>query len=670
MMHKSFCNSHRWLRGISLLAFAALLLAAWLVPGLSADSVPAWMRAAARESLPPLSKDPLAVVLLDEQVTTVRDSGEIDTLYRRVSKILRPEAHDTLGFGAVAVDFANDTKLSSLKAWTLPASGREFEVKEKDAIETGLFSEELFSDLRAKVLKIPAAKPGDFVAYEYVQKHRPYILDDAWDFQETVPVRRTRFTLNLPPGWEMDTKWVNYEAVKGQKTGANSYTWELENVPAIEKEPDMPPWPVIAGRMGVKYFPSGAHAAPKSSGSWKDIGLWYAGLSASSLRPTPEIKEKVAQLTADAPTTLAKIKALTDFMQRQIRYVAIEIGIGGMQPHPASKVFQYKYGDCKDKATLLITMLHEIGVESYYVVAQVERGIVRPDFPSPSSFNHMIVAIRLPDDVKSNGLYAIVKHPTLGQLLIFDPTDEYTPLGYIPSSEQENYGLLITPEGGELIALPLLPPNTNRSIRTGKFSLSATGDLTGEVSEIRWGAPAVNLRARLLSSAPADRVKVIEDFLGYFLNNFRLTSATVGNLDKFDDTLTLNYKFEARGYAKTAGNLLLARPRVLGSKSPPLDLSRERKYPIEFDEASIQTDDYEISLPPGYVADDLPSPVDIKSDYGAYRSKIELEGNTLHYQRLYEIKQVFVPALNLPDLRSFFGQVASDERASAVLRKD
>lgn len=207
-------------------------------------------------------------------------------------------------------------------------------------------------------------------------------------------------------------------------------------------------------------------------------------------------------------------------------------------------------------------------------------------------------------------------------------------------------------------------------IRTGKLSLSATGDLTGEVTEIRWGGPAVILRARLLSASPANRVKVIEDFLGNSLNNFRLTSATVGNLEKFDDTLTLNYKFEVRGYAKTAGNLLLARPRVLGSKSPPLDLGRDRKYPVEFDEASLQTDDYEISLPPGYVGDDLPSPVDIKSDYGSYRSKIELEGNTLHYQRMYELKEVFVSTVNLPDLRSFFGQVVSDERASAVLRKE
>ena len=131
----------------------------------------------------------------------------------------------------------------------------------------------------------------------------------------------------------------------------------------------------------------------------------------------------------------------------------------------------------------------------------------------------------------------------------------------------------------------------------------------------------------------------------------------------------VHYKFVVDSYAKTAGNLLLLRPRVLGSKGPEWDLSIDRKYPVEFDEATVQTDDYEISLPQGYVADDIPTPVDVKSDYGSYRSKIELTGSTLHYQRVYEINKVFVPPIKLPEARDFFKEVATDERASAVLRK-
>lgn len=667
MTDKLFSSPRRSPRAISPVALGVLILLVGAASRLGADSVPDWVATAAHESMPPLSKDPVAVILLDEQVTTVRDSGEIDSVYRRVAKILRPEGRER--YGRVAVEFDKDTKLSSLKGWTLPVNGKDYEVKEKDAMETSMFSDSLYSDMRAKILEIPAATPGNVVAYEYVQKRRPYILDEVWDFQENIPIRRTRFTLQLPPGWEMKTQWANHPEVQEKKTGENSYTWEMENVPAVEVEPEMPPWRVIAGRMGVKYFPTATSPAAKTSGSWKDIALWYSGLTATSRDATPEIKQKVAELTANAPTSYAKIKALTDFMQRQIRYVAIEIGIGGFQPHPASTVFQYKYGDCKDKATLLSSMLHEIGVESYYVVAQVNRGIVRPDFPSPGSFNHMILAIRLPDSVDNANLYAIVKHPTLGRLLIFDPTDEYTPLGYIPSFEQENYGLLVTPDGGELIALPLLPPATNRLMRTGKLSLTATGDLTGDVSEVLWGAPAVVRRAQLLGVSPANRAKIIENLLGAHLNNFHVSAATVGNLEQYDQNLMVNYKFVVNGYAKTAGNLLLVRPRVLGSKGPEWDLSIERKYPVEFNEATVQTDDYEITLPQGYIADDIPTPVDVKSEYGSYRSKIELTGTTLHYQRLYEIDAVMVPTTKIPNVRKFFSEIASDERASAVLRK-
>jgi Domain of Unknown Function with PDB structure (DUF3857)/Transglutaminase-like superfamily len=668
MTVKSFFSPPKPPRGINPLALGVILIlvCAATLPG--ADSVPDWVRAAAREPLPAaMPKDAKAVVLYNEQVITVHDSGEVELLFRSVSKILRHEGSES--YHRVTVQFADDEKILSLKGWTLPADGKEFAVKEKDSIETSPYIGDLYDDLHLKILEIPAAVPGNVVAYEYVQKRRPYIFDDSWEFQQTVPVHRARFTLNLPPGWEFKTQWANHTEVQEQKSG-DSYTWELLDVPAIEIEPHMPPWSVIAGRMGLKYFPAGTSAVrTNTSASWKDIALWYGSLTTNSRQSTPEIKQKVAEITANATSTYSKIEAITDFMQRQIRYVAIEIGIGGFQPHPASTVFQYKYGDCKDKATLLSAMLHEIGVDSYYVVAQVFRGVVRPDFPSQSSFNHMILAIRLPDDVKEGNLYAVLNHPKLGRLLIFDPTNEFTPLGYIPDYEQSNYGLLVTPDGGELIALPLLPPSTNRLMRTGKVSLSPQGDLTADINEIRWGAPADDFREQLNEVTPANRAKVIEAYLGGSLNNFHLTSATIGNLDARDETLTLHYKFAVDRYAQSAGNLLLLRPGIIADRVSNVDLSPTRKYPVEFAEATVQSDDFEISVPQGYVADDLPSPVDVKSDYGNYRSKMEISGDTLHYQRLYELKKVYVPTVEFPAARDFFGEVTSDERASAVLKK-
>ena len=164
------------------------------------------------------------------------------------------------------------------------------------------------------------------------------------------------------------------------------------------------------------------------------------------------------------------MQVLADYVQQQIRYVAIEVGIGGLQPHPAADVFKHQYGDCKDKVTLLSTMLKQVGIDSYYVMVDTHRGIVNPDFPSLRG-NHMIMAIRLPQDVPTNSLYAAIDDPQLGRLLFFDPTDPYVPLGYLPSDLQQNYGLLMTADSGKMILLPLLPPPTNRLLRTATLTL-------------------------------------------------------------------------------------------------------------------------------------------------------------------------------------------------------
>src|SRR5438093_1439503 len=129
----------------------------------------------------------------------------------------------------------------------------------------------------------------------------------------------------------------------------------------------MPPLPGVAGEMIVSLFPPGG-ASTKVFSDWREMGTWYKGLVAGRLDASPEIKQKVAALTASSPRTLDKMRVLANFVQHDIRYVAIELGIGGLQPHSAADVFTHHYGDCKDKVALMSSMLHEIGVDSYYIV--------------------------------------------------------------------------------------------------------------------------------------------------------------------------------------------------------------------------------------------------------------------------------------------------------------
>ncbi len=644
-------------------AIAASLL--WMPRHVQADNTPDWLRVAAQDKLPDYPKDTVAVILLDEQQTIVKDNGEIETRYRRAYKLLRPEARKD--YGTATVYFDNQRKVTFFKAWTIMPDGRQMEVKEKDAAEVAM-GDDLYSDHRLKYLRFPEAIPGSVVGYEYVQKHRPFVFEDHWTFQDLVPCRRARFSLQIPAGWEFTNHWSNFAEQKTQSAGNNQYVWEVQDVPAIEVEPEMPSMYAVAGRMGIKYFARDFKMRPKTDGTWDDLGIWVDGLTATSRTPTPAIQQKAAELTAGISDPVAKMKALTSYMQRQIRYVAIEIGIGGFQPHSAADVFTHQYGDCKDKATLLSTLLHEIGVESYYVLIDTNRGEVNPDFPS-MNFDHVILAIRVPDNMKDNSFYAVLDQPKLGRLLFFDPTNPYVPLGYLPSYLQDNLGLVITPQGGTLVTLPLVAPATNRLLRTANLTLSPAGTLTGEVHELRTGGPADDTRAKYLQVAPNERQKIIEGFLSGFLSNFTLTSASLTNLNQYDQSFVLEYEFVAQDYAKPAGNLLLLRPRVVGNKGSSLLAGKPRKYPIEFQETTRQDDVFDITLPAGYTVDELPQPVQAKCDYATYKSEVQVSGNVLHYKRTYEINDLVVPTEKLSEVREFFHQIAIDEKSSAVLKR-
>jgi transglutaminase superfamily protein len=248
------------------------------------------------------------------------------------------------------------------------------------------------------------------------------------------------------------------------------------------------------------------------------------------------------------------MKVLAQFVQHDIRYVAIELGIGGWQPHAASEVFAHRYGDCKDKATLLSSMLSQVGIESYYVVINSKRGSVTPQVPANvGGFNHVVLAIKLPPNVSDPSLVATIQHPRLEHLLYFDPTNELTPFGEIGGYLQANYGLLVTPEGGELVELPEQPSAMNSIQRSGRLTLDPQGTLTGEVNETRLGdrASAEGRRLRTVTKS-ADRIRPIEDLLAGSLSFFNITQASVLNLNHTDQPFGFHYTFEARNYAKNA----------------------------------------------------------------------------------------------------------------------
>lgn len=650
-------------RLIGLAGFALAACAACM-----AGDAPQWMHAQANMTLPSYDEKTDAVLLYSETEVTVVSVDKIKTTVREAYKILRPNGRSR---GLVHAVFNPQQKVKSLHGWCIPAQGKDYEVKDKDAIEVSLDLDgaELISDVKYKLLKIPASEPGNIVGYEYELEEHPFFLQDEWEFQGPDPVRESHYSLQLPPGWEFKASWVNHAEIRGTEAGSNRWQWSVSDVNAIRTEPAMPPIEGVTGQMIVTLFPPGGKA-PTGFAAWEDMGKWYSTLLAGRVDASPEIKQQVAAITAGKATQLAKMQAIGKFVQSDIRYVAIELGVGGWQPHPAPEVFAHKYGDCKDKATLSRSMLREIGVESFHVVINTERGAVTTDTPAHHGFNHAIVAVKLPEGLNDPSLVATVQHPKLGRLLFFDPTDEMIPFGQIRGALQANYALLVTPDGGELMRLPQQPSEMNSIERTAILTLDEKGTLTGNVKETRLGERASSERWALRKvQKDQDRIKPIENVLANSLSMYQITKAKIINLSITDQPFGFDYSFQSAGYAKNAGDLLLVRPRVLGNKGYSfLETKEPRKFPIELEAPARDTDNFEITIPAGYVVDDIPAPVDADYGFANYHSKTEVKGNVIEYKRTFEVKELSVPVSRAEELRKFYRIIAGDERNTVVLK--
>ena len=628
---------------------------------------PQWMHALVNAPLPAFDEKTEAVLLYSEMNVTVVSTDKMRTRVREAYKILRPNGRY---HGTVKVPFDAQTKITGLHGWCIPAQGKDYEVREKDAIESAYKPDfVLASDAKVKVLAIPAPDVGNIVGYEYETEERPLFLQNIWHFQAFDPVHESRYSLQLPSGWEYKASWVNHPEVKPTQTGSNSWQWVVNDIKEIRQEAFMPPLEGVAAHMVLSFFTS-EKIALNSNVDWGSMGKWYSNLIGERIDASPEVKQHVAALTTSKATPLQKMQAIAAFVQEDIRYVAIGFGIGGYQPHPASEVFAHRYGDCKDKATLVRSMLHEIGIDTYHVVIYTERGAVTPQTPAHHGFNHAILAVKLPDGVTDPSLIATLQHPKLGRLLFFDPTNELIPFGQIPGYLQANYGLLVTAEGGELVELPQQPSSMNSIQRTAKLTLDPSGTLKGDVKEMRLGQRASSERGRLRAvTKDTDRIKPIEELLANSLSSFHITHASLINLQQTDQPFGFNYSFESQNYAKNAGNLLLVRPRVIGNKGFGfLETKEPRKFPIEFEGPARDTDTFEITIPAGYVVDELPPPVDADFSFASYHAKTVVKGNVVGYTRTFELKELNVPVNKAEDLRKFYRIIAGDERNTVVLK--
>ncbi len=631
----------------------------------ASSNVPDWVKAAASEPLTSLPPSAKAVVLLDEETYTVAPDGRATIHVRRVTKILRPQGRQ-LSYPFVSYD--KDSKITSMHVWSIDPAGHEYTVKDNEMLDLGAPGDagDLYNDERARAAAPPGRDPGGVVAVEYDKRERPYLAETTWSFQDGLPHQNQSFTLVLPAGYQFHTTWFHHAKVEPTELANNSLRWTVNHESGVDlsEVPLSPDEGAVASRMTIHY--SGPGLAVPQEGTWKGIGLWYETLTRDRLNATPEIAAKAAELTAGKTDFYDKAEAIGVYLQKNIRYYTISLGVGGFQPHSAQEIFRGKYGDCKDKATLLSAMLSSVGIHSALLMVDTHRGVIDPDAPSIAG-DHMIGAIEIPAGYKSPKLHSVVTAETGKRYLIFDPTWTLTPFGQLEANLQGSYGVLLEGANSQVIQLPVLDPDLNHLERAGTFKVMPDGTLKGSIDEKRFGDLAMTDRDIAKLDAEKQQ-KYLDHSLEEDFVSFHLSDMKMENADTLSKDLTLTYQLQAEHFASQTGPLLMIRPRVLGSDLMPID-RKQRRIAIDLGETKQAHDSFDIELPEGYTVDELPDPVKVDFGFASYESSTELRGHTLHYARTYRVKEVTLPADKYPELQKLAATIAADEQSHAILKK-
>ena len=372
-----------------------------------------------------------------------------------------------------------------------------------------------------------------------------------------------------------------------------------------------------------------------------------------------------ATLIAGAPDFYTRDDRITDAIQKNIRYFIVERGIGGLQANHAADIFRNRYGDCKDKTTLLIAMLRVAGIDAFYVPVDDSRGLSIPatlNLWRPHDYGY-----RMPPDVNDPRLMAIVKaHDGNAISFLILPTSAL--LSVICVDLQGSYGTLAAGPRARLSNCRSCRPTPMAPRAKETFALAADGTLTGQVETTHCGPEGADCACS--SSTPmkrngANRWRPPSRTMSPEWCSIRFNSFSQLELDK---PLEVEYKLTAAQYAHQAGALLLVRPRVVGSHVLPFN-DKPRTVPIDLSATGRWRDSFDITLPKGYVVDETPDPVNVDLDFASYHSTITAKGDDLHYEREYVVRQVELPAERAADFRKLESAILRDEKGTAVLKK-
>jgi tetratricopeptide (TPR) repeat protein/transglutaminase-like putative cysteine protease len=504
----------------------------------------------------------------------------------------------------------------------------------------------VYTDYKEKHITVPSLQPGDTLEYDIDTRFTtPLAAGEFWysqNFLKEAIVLDESLEVNLP-----ENRAVNIASPAGSYDTAHDsgrviYTWKHVQLtpPASDNSGDSD-----ASGDQQKQAEDAKSALPDvqftTFKSWGGVAKWYAALEQGRSDPTPAIRAKVTELTQGKTTDAEKVQPLYDYIAKNIRYVSLSFGLGRYQPHTAGEVFTNKYGDCKDKATLLAAMMRAAGIASDVALIPATSKLDET-MPSPSQFDHVITAI-----------------PQGNELIWLDSTTEVAPFRMLAVTLRDKSALLVTPDGkGRIVHTPADPPFASTQLVEIAGTVSDLGKLTGTVHYSVRGDQELFLRLAFRHTAQSNWKQIGSAILQQDGLDGDATAVEASDPSDTRTPFDITIHFTQDDFLPWTSKEPTVKLPLLSIGLPAA--ADDNAAPIELGSPLAVTVHLKLTLPAGFKAR-APVGIAVSRDYADFKSSYTLDGQTLAAERVLNFKMRQLPADRTSDYLAFSHAVSSDE---------
>ncbi|MEL7121626.1 MAG: DUF3857 domain-containing protein [Bacteroidota bacterium] len=589
------------------------------------------------------------IIRLSEEIFEVKSLSEGHISSRSVVSILNEDSDAN----ELVIYYDTDTKIKNIQVRLFDAQGnfvrniKKSEIKDYSAVNG--FS--LYEDNRVYVVEVSHDEYPYTIEWEYQQnlKGISFALYPDWHIQSyRQGVESASYQVILPQGQELNikTKNIDLEPVIEEK-GKKFYTWSVKNLKPIIPEAYQPTSFAILPKVMISAADFKIKEYRGSMESWEAFGGFMYQLFEGKDQLPVEVVNEVKALVKDVYSDQDKIDRIYRYMQSKVRYVSVQLGIGGWQPFDANYVASNSYGDCKALSNYMKALLKVVGIEAHPALIysgnidyQIEDDFIYP------RFNHVVLHVPQED-------------------YWLECTSTSYPPNYLGSSNWNRRVLLITEEGGVVTRTPSPKAEQNLEVIKAKVVVNEEGWADVNYESTFKGSLHERIRRYTDNYDEEEKKKWLLNTTS--LSNLELSSLEM-SYEKNRPEATLNYSGNVRRYASKSGKRFFVSINDVSVHGGAPDKMEERKFPIVTNRNFKEVLDIELQFPENYQIEAMPYPSDeLESEFAKYSIQIEERGGKVYLHREIEFKPATLPATDYKAFRKFYRDISKREKAKLVL---